>query len=199
MATATSRTGVIERVDLPAMPRSVVSLIEFLDRHTRNGDEFPLFKVPAALRSPDVLSMAKTHWLVRIVAYRGHAIGSTAGLIGMSFSWVHYGDAGFPTDLAEALEHDARITDPRQRLHIGLRRQAIEACAERRLREGDKPLPDDLITLSVAHQRCHITPKQLREAIHDGRLKNYRLPGKAKNSPMRVSAREVELLWPKRA
>ena len=74
--------------------------------------------------------------------------------------------------------------------------EAVKKLAET---AGDKQ-PNDLITLTVAISKFHVSRKTLRGAVKDkdGRLKDYREKGKPKNSPIMVSESEVENIWGRR-
>jgi len=184
-------------IDLSAQPQAVIRLVEHLDRVT-GTNELLLSDVPSGLRSADALIIAMRHGLVRVVVRWGSPIGTAHELIGVTFSWIDYRQAGYPDDLEEAMAKDEREPGSGKRLHIRLTSAAVHACAELRLRSQDVPPPTDLIPASVASQRYHITKKGLYEAVADGRLRNYRPPGSAHNAPFRFSEADVARNWPKK-
>ena len=63
------------------------------------------------------------------------------------------------------------------------------------IKESDK-WPDDLITLTVAQSKYHVTTLTLRRAIADGRLRSCRPTNCSKNHPHKVSESQVASRWP---
>jgi hypothetical protein len=63
---------------------------------------------------------------------------------------------------------------------------------------GTMPICEDPISTSVAVQKYAVSKVTLRRAVKDGRLRDCRLPGAAKNSPLMVSGSEVAKYWPQR-
>jgi len=62
------------------------------------------------------------------------------------------------------------------------------------IKESDK-WPDDLITLTVAQSKYHVTTLTLRRAIADSRLRSYRPKNCTKNHPHKVSESQVASCW----
>ncbi|MHC5077293.1 MAG: hypothetical protein ACYTFM_12820 [Planctomycetota bacterium] len=62
----------------------------------------------------------------------------------------------------------------------------------------NEPLPNDLITLTVAKSKYSVTSLTLRRAIAANRLRSYRPKNCSKNHPHEVSESEVASIWPAR-
>lgn len=78
-----------------------------------------------------------------------------------------------------------------------LARKPAETEQEASDNAGDTK-PGDLITLTVAIQNYDVSKTTLRRAIKDKRLKNHKKKTKPKNSPDKVSEREVAKQWPRK-
>jgi hypothetical protein len=63
------------------------------------------------------------------------------------------------------------------------------------IKENEK-WPDDLITLTVAESKYHVTSLTLRRAIAANRLRSYRPKNCTKNHPHKVSKSQVASCWP---
>lgn len=190
----------LARMDAAALadlPPSVIRLAELLER-TAGLKEHPLSELPEHLKSPDVLHVAQREGLVRIVVQWAGAIATATRILGYTMSWIDYRQAGYVEDLNSAMKMDPVRGDPKRRLHIRLTRDALNAVIERRVRLQEQPMPADAVPCAFVTRKYHITRKTLYEAITEGRLTGYRLPGAAKNSPYYVSENEVGRYWSKR-
>ena len=63
------------------------------------------------------------------------------------------------------------------------------------IKESEK-WPDDLITLSVAIKKYHVSRSTLMRAIKNGRIKSHRPVNAAPNSPHKVREPEIAKNWP---
>ena len=187
------------RIDYHKLPKPVIRLAEYLDKHTRNTTPFSVQNLPAALRQADVLDVAQIEFVVRVLAHRFPDRLDLQAITFGDASWHLYTRAGVPLDLREALQRDREITDRRRGLFVRLTLQAIAGLPFYRLAKMDGDRPDDLMRLVVAAKLVHAVPKTLRDAISEGLLRDYRQPGHAKNTPMLVSRSEVLKLWLDRA